>query len=146
MLWEVGQLNTKVAYVTLSNAIESRWSPPDVYVGKARSDGYDKFRLDMCGLQIYENPFGFQFTNRMNESDVLIHTNGSQIVMMDKYLQVDLQLPSRRIYGLGERIHEFDLGEGAWTMWANGRYPQYDDGTGGKQGSGVHPFALVQSS
>jgi len=90
MLWEIGQLNTKVAFVTLSNAIESRWSPPDVYVGKKRSDGYDRFRLDMCGAQVFENPFGFQFTNKMNESDVLLHTNGSQIVMMDKYLQVDL--------------------------------------------------------
>lgn len=77
MLWEVGQLDTKVAYVTLENAIESRWSPPEDVVGKKRSDGYDKFRLDMCGLQVFENPFGFQFTNRMNTSDVLIHTNGS---------------------------------------------------------------------
>jgi hypothetical protein len=59
MLWEVGQLDTKVAYVTLENAIESRWSPPEDVVGKKKSDGYDKFRLDMCGLEVFENPFGF---------------------------------------------------------------------------------------
>jgi len=28
-------------------------------------------------------------------------------------------------------------------MWANGRNESYDDGTGGKQTYGVHPFALV---
>jgi hypothetical protein len=31
-------------------------------------------------------------------------------------------------------------------MWANGRDTPYDDGSGGKQTYGVHPFALVQSA
>lgn len=32
-------------------------------------------------------------------------------------------------------------------MWANGQgHPEIDDGTGGKQTYGVHPFALVQTS
>jgi hypothetical protein len=52
--------------------------------------------------------------------------------MLDKYLQIDLQLPTRNIYGLGERTREFNLGEGTWTMWANGEAHEYDDGTGGK--------------
>jgi alpha-glucosidase (family GH31 glycosyl hydrolase) len=30
-------------------------------------------------------------------------------------------------------------------MWSNGRAQSYDDGTGGKQTYGVHPFALVQT-
>lgn len=30
-------------------------------------------------------------------------------------------------------------------MWATGRDSPYDDGTGGKQGHGVHPFALIQT-
>ena len=63
-------------------------------------------------------------------------------MMMSKYTQMDLQLPTRRIYGLGERKRELTLDEGTWTMWANGQAP-YDDGTGAKQSYGVHPFALV---
>jgi alpha-glucosidase (family GH31 glycosyl hydrolase) len=54
-------------------------------------------------------------------------------------------MPSGRIYGLGERQREFSLVPGTWTMWANGRDSQYDDGSGGKQTYGVHPFALVQT-
>jgi len=54
-------------------------------------------------------------------------------------------MPSGRIYGLGERQREFSLVPGTWTMWANGRETPYDDGTGGKQTYGVHPFALVQT-
>ena len=30
-------------------------------------------------------------------------------------------------------------------MWANGRNESYDDGSGGKQTYGVHPFALIQT-
>ena len=65
--------------------------------------------------------------------------------MQDKYMQLDLQLPSRRIYGLGERTRQFTLGEGTWTMWANGANPVVDDGQGAKQSYGVHPFVLVQT-
>lgn len=61
---------------------------------------------------------------------------------------MDLQLPSQRVFGLGERFHEFALGEGTWTMWARAPSDEakhgYDDGTGGKQGYGAHPFMLVQ--
>jgi alpha-glucosidase (family GH31 glycosyl hydrolase) len=65
--------------------------------------------------------------------------------MMDKYIQMDFQLPSQRIFGLGERNREFGLTEGTWTMWAVGRETPYDDGSGGLQTYGVHPFVLVQT-
>jgi hypothetical protein len=68
----------------------------------------------------------------MDPNDVLIDTTDSQIFMSHKYMQIDLQLPTTRVYGLGERDHEFELGEGAWTMWSTGRHAEYDDGTGGK--------------
>ena len=74
-----------------------------------------------------------------------VHTNNSDFVFTDKFMQLDLQIPSQRIYGLGERSREFSLEPGTWTMWANGRNESYDDGTGGKQTYGVHPFALVQT-
>ena len=52
-------------------------------------------------------------------------------IMMDKYIQLDLNLPSRRIYGLGERNTNFALGEGSWTMWASGQDTTFDDGSTG---------------
>ena len=59
---------------------------------------------------------------------------------------MDIKLPSRRIYGLGERQKELLLEEGTWTMWANGQETPYDNGRGGKQGYGVHPFVLIQTA
>lgn len=60
-------------------------------------------------------------------------------------MQIDLQVPSGRIYGFGERQREFSLVNGTWTMWANGRETPYDNGGGGLQTYGVHPFALIQT-
>jgi hypothetical protein len=66
-------------------------------------------RLDMNNLHIFKNPFGFEFVDNRDKSNVLLSTEKSTFVMYDKYLQMDIQLPSRRIYGFGERNHEFTL-------------------------------------
>ena len=64
---------------------------------------------------------------------------------MDKFIQMDFNLPSQNLYGFGERIHEFGLKEGAWNMWAHGQPSPYDDGLSGRKGGyGVHPFILIQ--
>lgn len=56
-----------------------------------------------------------------------------------------MKLPTQQIFGFGERNREFRLDQGAWTMWANGQETPYDDGSGGKQVYGVHPFCLVKA-
>ena len=99
----------------------------------------------MCGLSIETNPFTFTFTGSADNNNVLVTSKNAHFLMTDKYLQLDLQLPSQHIFGLGERQRQFAIKEGTWTMWASDATPEYDDGTGGKSGQGVHPFALVQS-
>ena len=103
-------------------------------------------RLDQVGLKVKSNPFSFSFNDeRAQSSQELLSTEGQSLFLMDKYLQMDFKLPSQRIFGLGERNREFLLEEGTWTMWAVGKETPYDDGTGGLQTYGVHPFALVQT-
>lgn len=92
------------------------------------------------------NPFSFKHTDTRNNSNVLLHTSGSNLFLSDKYLQVDFELPSKRIFGFGDRNANFSLGEGTWTMWAKDSQQQFDNGSGGLQGSSVHPFALVQTA
>jgi len=91
------------------------------------------------------DPFGFELRSTRSEKDTLLSTVASDIVISDKYLQIDLQVPSQRIYGLGERNRQFTLSAGTWTMWANGQASPYDNGQGGLQTYGVHPFALIQT-
>ena len=64
---------------------------------------------------------------------------------MDKFIQMDFRLPSQRVFGFGERIRDFQLDEGTWTMWAIGLDSPEDDGTGRKGVYGVHPFVMVQT-
>ena len=99
----------------------------------------------MCGLEwSLKDTFSFKFTST-RDGTPLVSSEGGNFLMLDKYVQLDLNLPSQRVYGLGERQREFNLDQGTWTMWANGQETPYDDGMGGKQTYGVHPFALVQT-
>jgi hypothetical protein len=85
----------------------------------------------MSNFKVNHSPFNFQFGD-IESNEILIDTWDQAFVWQDKFIQIDLKLPTQKIYGLGERSREFHLGEGAWTMWANGQETPYDDGSGGK--------------
>ena len=58
-----------------------------------------------------------------------------------------MKVPSGHIYGFGERETSFELGQGAWTMWPQqSELASFDNGFGGKQLGGMHPFVLIKSS
>jgi hypothetical protein len=60
--FEFGQSDWKTSYVRLSQmGLEHRYSPPSDVVNKPNYNPL--MRLEMSGLQIYEKPFGFQYTN-----------------------------------------------------------------------------------
>jgi len=94
------------------------------------------------GFSFNHTPFSFAFKNDKDGSQV-ISTKGSTFYLSDKFIQMDIELPTTRLFGLGERKHEFLLGQGTWTMWTSGQFTPYDDGTGWKQVYGVHPFLLA---
>jgi hypothetical protein len=127
----------------MTDASNTRYSIPDPIVNKPGPSG--TMRLEMLGFQMTPAPFSFSFSDVKNPANWFIHTNDSNLVFMDKYIQMDFQLPTQKLFGFGERVHEFGLTEGTWTMWAKGQDSPYDDGTGGKQVYGVHPFLLVQT-
>lgn len=58
---------------------------------------------------------------------------------------MDFKLPSQVVYGLGDRVKELRLSEGAFNMWSSGQDGVYDDGRGRGGLAGVHPFILVQT-
>jgi hypothetical protein len=89
--FEFGQADFNFAYLTLTDASKDRFSIPEFLVNKPKSSS-DK-RLDMFDFKLFDDPFGFQFSNN-KDGDVLVHTNGSTIVYYEKYIQLDLQLPS----------------------------------------------------
>lgn len=51
-------------------------------------------RLEMMGLKVYYFPFAFSFNDLRDDTNVYLHTNQSNLVVMDKFLQIDFKLPS----------------------------------------------------
>lgn len=139
-----GMVDFKVGYLQMTDANSPRYSIPLEAVNGPKPQS--QFRLEMLGLELGQStgPFSFSYTDVTDKNNVLLHTYNSTLVFMDKFIQMDLQFPSQRVFGMGERVHEFALSEGAWTMWAKGQDSPYDDGTGKDQVYGVHPFILVQ--
>lgn len=88
--FEFGQASYKVSYLELSDANNQRYSIPNDMVNKPKDNAdVSQYRLEMVGFQLMTDPFGFKFINDRNNK-VLISTEKSSFVMMDKYMQLDL--------------------------------------------------------
>ena len=46
--------------------------------------------LDSAGFKMYYDPFGFEFRSTREPDVVNVHTNSSDFVMTDKFMQLDL--------------------------------------------------------
>jgi hypothetical protein len=72
-------------------------------------DEYLEMRLDMVGFRMAKNgTFEFSFSDPLSGNNFINNYN-STFVFMDKFIQMDFNVPSQNIYGFGERIHEFTL-------------------------------------
>lgn len=110
--------------------------------------GNPEFRLEMMGFRFFnraKETFGFRLVDNKDPTNILLDTVGQTLLFSDKYIQMDYILPTQFVYGFGDRIHEFRLSEGAFTMWSSGQKGTYDDGRGRGGLSGVHPFLLIQT-
>ena len=94
-------------------------------------------------MNVTNSPFGFTYSD--DKGNALVNTTGQTFVFETRYIQVDMVLPTQKIYGFGERAGNFTLGQGAWTMWSHEANAETDEGRGGAQLSGVHPFCLVKA-
>ena len=140
--FQFGMRGYDIAHMVMSDNDADRYSVPETAVPNPKDEG--TMRMDMLGFSYELNPFSFAFANAHDSGDIFVTTKGCSLVYFDKYIQMDFVLPSQRLFGFGERIHEFQLTEGTWTMWAAGQNSPYDDGTGRYGVYGVHPFVMVQ--
>lgn len=108
----------KVGYMRLNDADSERFEIPDQAFTTPKEN--PTMRMRMLGFELSQDPFYFSFTDVTDRDNVYVTSKDSNLVMMDKFMQMDLKLPSQRLFGFGERVHEFRLGEGTWTMWAKG--------------------------
>ena len=88
------------------------------------------------------NEFAFRLMN--DDKKEFFYFNASEsFLFSDKLIIFQYKLTSDKIYGFGERTHDFKLGEGTFTMWpfdCSGTI--YDDGLGGMNQYSHQPIAL----
>jgi len=141
--YNFGQASYKRTVLSLTDDNNpERFDIPDDIV--AKQTGQYQFRLDAVGFHFQPDPFTFQFKSTRT-GETLIDTRGRTFIFQDKFIQIDMTIPTGRIYGFGERETSFDLGRGAWTMWPTDNKAEYDSGLGGKQLQGMHPFCLIKT-
>jgi hypothetical protein len=109
----------RVSKLTIRDNDTDRYSIPLAALGNPGENR--DMRLDMVGFRMADKgTFDFQFSDPLTQGNQYLNTTNCSLVFMDKFIQMDFNLPSQNLYGFGERIHEFGLKEGAWNMWAHG--------------------------
>ena len=78
-----------------------------------------------------------------NERNIFYTFNTSKkFIYSENYINFESYLTSDDIYGFGERIHNFKLNEGLYTIWPADRRNYYDEGKGGQNIYGHQPIGL----
>ncbi|KAI1349178.1 glycoside hydrolase family 31 protein [Xylaria sp. FL0043] len=89
---------------------ESWFILPDALLTKPKAESDVKAQSDLNFTWSNEPSFSFKIT-RKSTGDVLFTTEGSQIVFEDQFIEFGSALPDNyNVYGLGETIHSFRLG------------------------------------
>ena len=69
-------------------------------------------------------------------------TTKKNFLFSNSFINFESILTSDEIYGFGERIHQFKLSEGIYTIWPTNQKNRYDEGKGGQNLLGHQPIAL----
>jgi hypothetical protein len=85
-------LTWRVARLNLYDNTKKRYSIPEEAVAMPKGD--DSMRLDMLGLELAGDSFGFRFKDPINPKKHFLSTVNQTLVLMDKFIQMDFELPS----------------------------------------------------
>ena len=86
--------------------------------------------------------FTFRLMTQENEEFFYFSTLDN-FIFSDTYINFESKLTSDKIYGFGERTHDFKLNEGIYTIWPfDCGQTKYDDGKGGMNQYSHQPIGL----
>ena len=120
---------------------ESSWS--DMWI-----EGFQHYNLTNAGLSINSSPFGLQLKER-ESGNIEYSTFGHKFRYMDRYIEWTAEIPTHQVYGMGERVHNFTLLNGTYTLWNKDNHllsPIDDAKSPGKNLYGSHPFYMAKVS
>ena len=91
-----------------------------------------------------KNVFFFNLYKESGKQKDIFYSFSTQknFLFSNSYINFESILTSDDIYGFGERIHNFKLDHGIYTIWPVNQKNEYDDGNGGNNLYGHQPIAL----
>ena len=91
-----------------------------------------------------ENPFSVKIIRKATNETIFDLAN-LNFVYSDRYIEFSTFLPTKHIYGLGERRQNFSYTNATYTIWPKDQYTEMDGGAGpDHQTYGHHPMYLMQ--
>ncbi len=144
----VESLDKRVLHLKVTNTSGARWEAS--LFNPAPGSRYVKEPLANLGFKLYNDPFAFAIVDPVTQN-LMVNTSvarGGSLLYYDKFIELGLWYPSRRIFGVGERITKdlelcSDKKECMYTTFNRDEGCPYDDGTGGKHVYGTQPFYLI---
>ena len=107
------------------------------------NQNYYNYSKDFSFILYFEDDYKNNTEYKENSKKIFYIFNSSQnFLFSDNYINFESHLTSDDIFGFGERIHNFKLKEGIYTIWPVSQKNYYDDGKGGKNLYGHQPIAL----
>jgi alpha-glucosidase (family GH31 glycosyl hydrolase) len=83
---------------------------------------------------------------RTSTNETIFDTTDFDFVFSDYYVEFTTQLPSRYMYGFGERARDFLYDTGLYTLWNKDQFAMVDQGQGNQQTYGFHPVYMMREA
>ena len=93
--------------------------------------------------ELIESPYSFK-VKRHSTNETIFSTEGFNIIFMENYAEITISIPSKYLFGLGERTSSLRYRPGVYTIYNRDSYGNIEDGMGGNNRYGSHPMYLVR--
>jgi alpha-glucosidase (family GH31 glycosyl hydrolase) len=125
-------------------------APEEIFNPEFKRDGSEStIDIDaVLSLPAEKEEFYFQIHELNNPMKVLYSTKDLDFVYSKYFIKIQAKINSNgKIFGLGERVGNFFLEEGVYTLWSrNATTSIEDDVSPGKNIYGTHPVYFTQKS
>ena len=151
--------HSKYVHLTIKDKNNERWEVPKEILNSdyfnenkdEKDNNNSLFKMEIHNFD--SNNFSFilyldddkdNITENKDNNKKIFYTFNTlkNFLFSNNYINFESHLTSDDIYGFGERIHNFKLKEGIYTIWPRDQKNYYDNGKGGKNLYGHQPIGL----
>ena len=143
--------HSKYVHLKITDLNKKRWEVPQEILNKDYFKTLNEPNSKNFKVEYFQTNKDFNFSlyfetpneNGIFDKNIFYSFDTSKnFLYSDNFINFESHLTSDDIFGFGERIHNFKLNEGLYTIWPIDKKNLYDNGLGGKNLYGHQPIAL----